>query len=121
MWKRFYINNRFFHILAGVGLCYVLAFFFPELTWFAHGVLCLLAVLFIVDSLLLFNQKDAIYSQRILPEKLSNGDENFVKINIKNNYPFRVDLKIIDEIPFQIPKKGFFDRKDHFAAGKFVF
>ena len=76
MWKRFYINNRFFHILAGVGLCYVLAFFFPELTWFAHGVLCLLAVLFIVDSLLLFNQKDAIYSQRILPEKLSNGDEN---------------------------------------------
>ena len=111
MWKRFYINHRFFHILTGVGLCYFLAFFFPELTWFAHGLLCLLAVLFIVDSMLLFNQKDAIYSQRIFPEKLSNGDENSVKIDIKNNYPFRVDLKIIDEIPFQFQKRDFLIKK----------
>ena len=111
MWKRFYINHRFFHILTGVGLCYFLAFFFPELTWFAHGLLCLLVVLFIVDSMLLFNQKDAIYSQRIFPEKLSNGDENSVKIDIKNNYPFRVDLKIIDEIPFQFQKRDFLIEK----------
>ena len=121
MWKRFYINHRFFHILTGVGLCYVLAFFFPELTWFAHGLLCLLAVLFIVDSLLLFNQKDAIYSQRILPEKLSNGDENSVKIDIKNNYPFRVDLKIIDEIPFQFQKRDFLIKKTILPQGSSFF
>ena len=121
MWKRFYINHRFFHILTGVGLCYFLAFFFPELTWFAHGLLCLLAVLFIVDSLLLFNQKDAIYSQRILPEKLSNGDENSVKIDIKNNYPFRVDLKIIDEIPFQFQKRDFLIKKTVLPQGSSFF
>ena len=121
MWKRFYINHRFFHILTGVGLCYVLAFFFPELTWFAHGLLCLLAVLFIVDSMLLFNQKDAIYSQRILPEKLSNGDENSVKIDIKNNYPFRVDLKIIDEIPFQFQKRDFLIKKTILPQGSSFF
>ena len=121
MWKRFYINHRFFHILTGVGLCYVLAFFFPKLTWFAHGLLCLLAVLFIVDSLLLFNQKDAIYSQRILPEKLSNGDENSVKIDIKNNYPFWVDLKIIDEIPFQFQKRDFLIKKTILPQGSSFF
>jgi transmembrane protein len=121
MWKRFYINHRFFHILTGVGLCYFLAFFFPELTWFAHGLLCLLAVLFIVDSLLLFNQKNAIYSQRILPEKLSNGDENSVKIDIKNNYPFRVDLKIIDEIPFQFQKRDFLIKKTILPQGSSFF
>ena len=121
MWKRFYINHRFFHILTGVGLCYFLAFFFPELTWFAHGLLCLLVVLFIVDSLLLFNQKDAIYSQRILPEKLSNGDENSVKIDIKNNYPFRVDLKIIDEIPFQFQKRDFLIKKTILPQGSSFF
>ena len=121
MWKRFYINHRFFHILTGVGLCYFLAFFFPELTWFAHGLLCLLVVLFIVDSLLLFNQKDAIYSQRILPEKLSNGDENSVKIDIKNNYPFRVDLKIIDEIPFQFQKRDFLIKKTVLPQGSSFF
>ena len=121
MWKRFYINHRFFHILTGVGLCYFLAFFFPELTWFAHGLLCLLVVLFIVDSLLLFNQKNAIYSQRILPEKLSNGDENSVKIDIKNNYPFRVDLKIIDEIPFQFQKRDFLIKKTILPQGSSFF
>ena len=121
MWKRFYINHRFFHILTGVGLCYVLAFFFPKLTWFSHGFLCLLVVLFIVDSLLLFNQKDAIYSQRILPEKLSNGDENSVKIDIKNNYPFRVDLKIIDEIPFQFQKRDFLIKKTILPQGSSFF
>ena len=121
MWKRFYINHRFFHILTGVGLCYVLAFFFPELPWFAHGLLCLLVVLFIVDSMLLFNQKDAIYSQRILPEKLSNGDENSVKIDIKNNYPFRVDLKIIDEIPFQFQKRDFLIKKTILPQGSSFF
>lgn len=121
MWKRFYINHRFFHVLAGVGLCYFLAFFFPELTWFVHGFLCLLMVLFIVDSLLLFNQKDAIYSQRILPEKLSNGDENSVKIDIKNNYPFRVDLKIIDEIPFQFQKRDFLIKKTILPQGSSFF
>jgi len=121
MWKRFYINHRFFHILTGVGLCYFLAFFFPELTWFAHGLLCLLVVLFIVDSMLLFNQKDAIYSQRILPEKLSNGDENSVKIDIKNNYPFRVDLKIIDEIPFQFQKRDFLIKKTILPQGSSFF
>jgi transmembrane protein len=121
MWKRFYINHRFFHILTGVGLCYFLAFFFPKLTWFAHGLLCLLVVLFIVDSLLLFNQKDAIYSQRILPEKLSNGDENSVKIDIKNNYPFRVDLKIIDEIPFQFQKRDFLIKKTILPQGSSFF
>ena len=121
MWKRFYINHRFFHVLAGVGLCYFLAFFFPKLTWFAHALLCLLAVLFIVDSLLLFNQKDTIYSQRILPEKLSNGDENSVKIDIKNNYPFRVDLKIIDEIPFQFQKRDFLIKKTILPQGSSFF
>ena len=102
-------------------MCYFLAFFFPELTWFAHGLLCLLVVLFIVDSLLLFNQKDAIYSQRILPEKLSNGDENSVKIDIKNNYPFRVDLKIIDEIPFQFQKRDFLIKKTILPQGSSFF
>ena len=121
MWKRFYINHRFFHILTGVGLCYFLAFFFPELTWFAHGLLCLVVVLFIVDSMLLFNQKDAIYSQRIFPEKLSNGDENSVKIDIKNNYPFRVDLKIIDEIPFQFQKRDFLIKKTVLPQGSSFF
>lgn len=72
--KHLYINTRFFFALFGVGITYVLAFFFPFLMWLAHGILLLVVLAFIVDYLFMFNQKNAVLSQRILPEKLSNGD-----------------------------------------------
>jgi uncharacterized protein (DUF58 family) len=105
--KNLYINNRFFFTLIGVGILYVLAFFFPVLMVFAHIVLLLCFLAVMVDGLLLFNQKDGILAQRILPEKLSNGDENPVKIDIKNNYSFKINAKVIDEIPFQFQKRDF--------------
>ncbi|MDG4652214.1 DUF58 domain-containing protein [Chryseobacterium arthrosphaerae] len=105
--KNLYINTRFFFTLIGVGVLYVLAFFFPVLMWGAHIVLLICFLAAMVDYLLLFNQKNALQAQRILPEKLSNGDENFVKIDIKNNYSFTVTTRIIDEIPFQFQKRDF--------------
>ena len=105
--KNLYINNRFFFTLFGVGFTYILAFFFPVLMWVAHGLLTLMMIAFIVDYMLLFNQKNAVQAQRILPEKLSNGDQNSIKIDIKNNYPFTIKIKVIDEIPFQFQKRDF--------------
>ena len=64
-----------------------------------------------VDYLLVFNQKEGILAQRILPEKLSNGDENSVKIDVKNNYGFKINARIIDEIPFQFQKRDFMIKK----------
>ena len=75
--------------------------------WFAHGFLILIFLAFMVDYLFLFNQKTGIQAQRILPEKMSNGDENSIKIDLKNNYPFPIRAKIIDEIPFQFQKRDF--------------
>ena len=105
--KNLYINNRFFFTLFGVGFTYILAFFFPVLMLVAHGLLTLVVIAFIVDYMLLFNQKNAVQAQRILPEKLSNGDQNSIKIDIKNNYPFTIKTKVIDEIPFQFQKRDF--------------
>ena len=109
--KNLYINTRFFFSLIGVGVLYVLAFFFPVLMWAAHIVLLICFLAAMVDYLLLFNQKQGVLAQRILPEKLSNGDENFVKIDIKNNYSFKISTKIIDEIPFQFQKRDFLIEK----------
>lgn len=109
--KNLYINTRFFFTLIGVGALYVLAFFFPVLMWGAHIILLICFLAAMVDYLLLFNQKNALQAQRILPEKLSNGDENFVKIDIKNNYNFTINTRIIDEIPFQFQKRDFLIEK----------
>lgn len=86
---------------------YVLSFFFPRLIWIAHGTLILVALAFIADYVLLFYKKEGLQAQRILPEKLSNGDENAVEITIKNNYSFKINSKTIDELPFQFQKRNF--------------
>lgn len=115
--KNLYINNRFFFSLIGVGILYVFAFFFPGLMMVAHIVLLLVFLATMVDYLLLFREKDGVLAQRILPEKLSNGDENPVKVDIKNNYSFKINTKIIDEIPFQFQKRDFLIQKQ-IAPGK---
>lgn len=118
--KNLYINTRFFYMLIGVGILYIFAFFFPFLMWVAHIalILCFLAVM--VDSLFIFNKKKGISAQRILPEKLSNGDENPIKIDIKNNYDFKINVKVIDEIPFQFQKRDFLIEKQ-IAPGRNTF
>ncbi|AZA87038.1 DUF58 domain-containing protein [Chryseobacterium shandongense] len=118
--KNLYINTRFFYMLIGVGILYIFAFFFPFLMWVAHIalILCFLAVM--VDSLFIFNKKKGISVQRILPEKLSNGDENPIKIDIKNNYDFKINVKVIDEIPFQFQKRDFLIEKQ-IAPGRNTF
>lgn len=105
--KNLFINNRFFFALFGVGVTYVLAFFFSVLMGVAHAFLILVFIIFLIDFLLLFNQKNPIVAQRILPEKLSNGDKNTIKIDLKNNYPFTIKTTVIDEIPFQFQRRDF--------------
>lgn len=109
--KNLYINTRFFYTLIAVGVLYVLAFFFPFLIWAAHSVLLLCFLAVMVDYLFVFNKNKGIAAQRILPEKLSNGDENPVKVDIKNNYDFKINVKVIDEIPFQFQKRDFMIKK----------
>lgn len=118
--KNLYINTRFFYVLIGVGILYVFAFFFPFLMWVAHIVLLLCFLAVMVDFLFVFNKKKGISAQRILPEKLSNGDENPVKIDIKNNYDFKINVKVIDEIPFQFQKRDFLIEKQ-IAHGRNTF
>ncbi|UZT96827.1 DUF58 domain-containing protein [Chryseobacterium fluminis] len=118
--KNLYINTHFFFMLIGVGILYVLAFFFPVFMWMAHILLVLSFLAAFVDGLLLFIEKDGIIAQRILPEKLSNGDENPVKIDVKNNYRFKITAKIIDEIPFQFQKRDFMIQK-RIESGKNTF
>ncbi|WP_146939972.1 DUF58 domain-containing protein [Chryseobacterium hagamense] len=115
--KNLYLNTRFFFALIAVGILYVFAFFFPWMMIVAHMVLLLCFLAAMVDGLLIFNQKNGISAQRILPEKLSNGDENPVKIDIRNNYGFTIHANVIDEIPFQFQKRDFLIKKK-IEAGK---
>ncbi|MBD8083464.1 DUF58 domain-containing protein [Chryseobacterium caseinilyticum] len=109
--KNLYIHTRFFLALIVVGIVYIFAFFFPWMMMVAHVLLLLVFLAAMVEYLFLFSRKENISAQRILPEKLSNGDENPVKIDLRNNYIFKVNVNVIDEIPFQFQKRDFLIKK----------
>ncbi|MDI1316501.1 DUF58 domain-containing protein [Flavobacterium sp.] len=105
--KQLYINNFFFYLLIGIIVLFCCAFIFPALysaTWY---LLFILALFFVLDILILFSSKNGIEAERTTPEKLSNGDENPIVISLKNFYTFSIEVKVIDEIPFQFQVRNF--------------
>ena len=85
----------------------MVSFWFSILYNFAWFLVTILAVLFLVDIYILFVFKKGVDARRILTEKFSNSDENPIPITVKNNYKFRIEVKIIDELPSQFQKRDF--------------
>jgi uncharacterized protein (DUF58 family) len=86
---------------------FVVSFFLPFLFNAVTYVFLILIVFLFLDILILFLAKNGIEGKRTTPEKLSNGDENIINVNIKNYYTFAINVKIIDEIPFQFQVRDF--------------
>lgn len=105
--KSLYINNFFFYALLGVVGLFVFAFIFPALYNAVWYILLVLSTFLILDILILFFTKSGIDGTRMMSDKLSNGDDNEIKISIKNYYTFSISIKIIDEIPFQFQIRNF--------------
>lgn len=68
-------------------------------------VISVLAVFLLLDTFSLYRQKRGIDAFRNCPERLSNGDVNTISLSVSNKYPFRVAIKIIEEVPFQFQKR----------------
>ena len=102
-----YLNTRFYLALLIVFLLFVIGFFLPFFYYIALIVLGIFIVLIAIEAFLLFSTKKGMEIERIVPERLSNGDKNEIVLNIKNQYPFNVTLNIIDELPFQFEERKF--------------
>lgn len=94
-------------ILTTLVAGFVVSFMVPDLFGAFKILFFIFCLLFLVDVLLLFASKGKIEAHRILTDKLSNGDENLVQLQIGNTYLFPVAIKIIDELPFQFQKRDF--------------
>jgi len=105
--KSFYIQPRFFYAGISVVLLFGLSYFVPFLFNIAQLCILVFLIIFFLDLLIVFIGKNRIEATRVLPDKFSNGDENSVQLEIKNNYPIRAKLEIIDEIPEQFQIRDF--------------
>ena len=105
--KSLYLHNAFYVYLASASVCFLLSYWIPILYPIAWIITTLIVVLFLMDLLLLYRIKEPIKARRLLPDKFSNSDENPVPITITNNYPFKTEISVIDELPIQFQKRDF--------------
>ncbi|WP_026450171.1 DUF58 domain-containing protein [Aequorivita capsosiphonis] len=99
--KSLYLTKRFFIVVFSLAILFVVSYFFQELFGVIKLLFYLLLGTFIFDVLLLFRNKTGLQAYRLLPEKLSNGDDNNIEIKVVNRFQFKTSIKIIDELPVQ--------------------
>ncbi|MCV6630892.1 MAG: DUF58 domain-containing protein [Flavobacteriaceae bacterium] len=101
------MSQRFFGTFAIVVMLFLLSFLQPRLLWISKTLLYVWLALVFIDFLLLFAQKSHVSGQRVLPDKLSNGDYNPIYLKLHNTYSLGLNIELIDEIPFQFQKRDF--------------
>lgn len=105
--KSIFLNTRFYLVLLAVITAFSVGYFLPFFYYFAIGLLVVLTITLAIELFLLFHIKNGITAERIITERLSNGDTNDIQLQVKNKYPFAVSLQIIDEVPFQFQNRDF--------------
>ncbi|OYU80213.1 MAG: DUF58 domain-containing protein [Flavobacterium sp. BFFFF1] len=91
----------------GLMVLFVLSFIFPFLFNATRYLFFALLLLLLLDIMILFVAQRGIEASRSMAEKLSNGDENPITVNIRNFYTFPIQIKLVDEIPFQFQVRNF--------------
>ncbi|WP_231460486.1 DUF58 domain-containing protein [Pedobacter sp. Leaf132] len=100
-YKNLFLSNRLFAALATCVLLFILKFFFNWLGEIPEIFTGVVFILLILDIVILYRINNGIEASRLTSKRLSNGDENPIQIELKNKYGFGVNLRVIDEVPFQ--------------------
>lgn len=103
--RSLYINNLFFLVAGILAATFIAAFILGDFV-VVPKILFFLALGFLLtDLIFLYRTRRGLLGRRQTPEKLSNGDENELKIYLENHYPFKASLRVIDEIPHQFQRR----------------
>jgi len=104
-YKRLFLGTRLIVGLCCSVLLFATSFFIPWLGELPQVFFWSLIALVFIDLLLLYRTDSGVFANRSTPERLSNGDENAIRLFVENRYSFPVALEIIDEIPHQFQKR----------------
>ena len=97
----FYLDRRAYYFLGGVAALFALSYFFPAFFIASQLVLLFLFAAILVDAFLMYRQK-GISASRQHASRFTLNDANMVNIVVHNDYSFRVSIRLIDELPYQL-------------------
>lgn len=94
-------------IAISLVVLFSISYIYEDLLGVAKILFYLFLITFFVDVILLYRTKNSVNAERLLPQKLSNGDDNPIEITLTNRYIFNIYIKIIDELPIQFQRRDF--------------
>ena len=83
-------------------LLYVIAYTVPSMVFVANVVLASLFALTLIDMLLVFSSAEPLIVTRKLSTRLNLGDNNHIKLNVKNNTGQRINFSMIEGFPVEM-------------------
>jgi uncharacterized protein (DUF58 family) len=105
----FFLPLRFFYLFAALIVGFVVAFFLPWLLGPMQVLLGVAVLLTLLDTVLLYAPGQGggqpVFGRRVLGDKLSNGDDNEVRLYLESRYRFGINAEVIDEIPHQFQRR----------------
>ncbi len=106
-YKSLFVSRRWYQLAVGVIVLFVLSYGIPMLYTVAQLLLLFLVVVTLLDYVVLFATRHPVEVEREMADRFSNGDDNAVRLQVRNRYPFPVRLRIIDEVPEQFQLRNF--------------
>lgn len=106
-----FIARRLYFVGGGFIILFVAAFFISLLFPIAVFLLFIFCLVVVADYIMLFSARSPVV-ERMMPERMSNGDDNKVTLKIRNRAGFRLRMDIIDELPFQFQQRDFIIKRD---------
>lgn len=108
IFKHFRFTGRFYTLLFALVMGFIASYLFPLLYNLCFAALAALLLASAADAWLLFRNREPLVSQRKSKyQKLSNGDVNDLGIHIQSSYAFKIQLRVVDEIPVQFQVRNF--------------
>lgn len=99
-----YLTTRFYIISIIAVIMLAAGNYIPPLYVAGKIVMWLLFVTTALDFILLYHKRP-ITASRQLANRLSNGDDNEIRIAVESSYPFGVRLSVVDEVPFVFQRR----------------
>jgi len=101
-----FVTQRFYVLMGSCVVVYIFSFFFTALYGIVNMLFLFSCLLFLVDYVFLFIVFKPPLAQRMVADRLSNGEINKVSILITNQMPFMLQIQIIDEVPLQLQERN---------------
>ncbi len=92
-------------LLSCCIILFIVSFFYQPLLQIPKILLAVFAILVLVDYVFLFFIGKPPTVNRLVTDRLSNGDENKIELQVTNNMPAIVNVEIVDELPLQFQKR----------------